>query len=74
MKPTIQQVLEKYGPDTAALYQIALEREFTAEEIYFADDSNEVNEPLKPLWGWNLDSLDGAAKFFIREIELDFVS
>ena len=67
----------KYGPDSVEvlLFEKAQEREFTADDIELAKSygnaSEALSEPLKPIVEWNLEHLEGAASFYLREVEID---
>lgn len=72
VSPTVEEVKSRYGEDTAELYCRSLERELTSVDIAFAMNSDEENEPLKPLRGWNVEHMDGASAFFIRDLRIDY--
>ncbi len=71
-RPTIDEVKARFGEDTAELYARALEREFTLDDLSFAEVSSEWNTALKSFWGWRTDNLTGSAEYFVREIALEY--
>jgi len=75
ISPTVEEVKNFFGEDTAELYARALKNgKFTSEDYAFAQATNEVNNALKALWGWtHIDNLESAAQMFIRDIKIDYV-
>ena len=75
VSPTVEEVKNFFGEDTAELYIRALENgEFTSQDYAFAQTTSEVNNAIKALQGWtHPDNLEGAAKMFIRDISIDIL-